>query len=44
MEEKSLGKLQLVSMEKLKSNLPVTTTKLSVEILWHATSILRRAE
>ena len=33
MEDKSLGKLQLVSMEKLKSNLPVTTSELSIEIM-----------
>ena len=33
MEDKSLGKLQLVSMEKLTSNLPVNTSELSIEIM-----------
>ena len=33
MEDKSLGKLQLVSVEKLKSNLSVTTFELSIEIM-----------
>ena len=31
-------------MEELKSNLPVTTSELSIKILWHAASIFRRAE
>ena len=44
MEDKSFGKPQLVSMEKLESNLPVATSELSIKILWHATSIFRRAE
>ena len=33
MEDKSLGKLQLVSEEKLKSNLSVTTSELPIEIM-----------
>ena len=43
MEHKSFGKLPFVSMEKLNSNLHVTTSELSIEILWHAASIFRRA-
>ena len=32
MEGKPLGRLQLVSMERLKSNIPVATSELSIEI------------
>ena len=42
-EDKPLGKFQLVSMEKLKSNVPITTSELSIKILWHAVRIFQRA-